>query len=498
MSSARDQLRAMLGLRWQMVRGRGLRMAIVAGVAALLWLIYVTVGSAASLDVPTLATALELAPAAYLGFGALAVVAPLSAGGGHEVVPPNQLVAYPVRPATLFLGGLLLAPLNLVWVTQLLVLTFLTACLTLDGSLLRGAVTTAGYVACLTVLGQTLAWLVVGLRQTRAGRRLIAGTGALLLLLAVLLVQAGGIGSSLQASPIRSVVAAVGTQDFAAWAAPTAILFALAGAGLLAGAAVCTWALRLPSDARIARYTAPVRRRAESRSAFRQLITTDRASVWRAPALRRGGLVLAVLPGLIAAGAAVPWESMIVLPGLVAAGAGLLFGVNAFCLDGSGALWLASLPHDPSSAARAKTVVLTETVLAAVVVAALAGSLRSPGTPTGSQLCAIIASGLACTAVVVAQCMRSSVRRPHRADLNGPRDAVAPPGALAVASARLALPAAGVGLWLAAAATTDLWWLPIAFALPIVLWAGLSLWRSLRRYADPGIRARVVQVVATG
>jgi len=84
-------------------------------------------------------------------------------------------------------------------------------------------------------------------------------------------------------------------------------------------------------------------------------------------------------------------------------------------------------------------------VVAAVVVAAVAGSLRSPGSPTGAQVAAIVASGLACTATVVAGGLRMSVRRPHRADLRGPRDAVAPPGALALASARLALPTAVVG-----------------------------------------------------
>lgn len=204
------------------------------------------------------------------------------------------------------------------------------------------------------------------------------------------------------------------------------------------------------------------------------------------------------MPGLIAAGAAVPWQSLVVLPGLVAAGAGLLFGVNAFCLDGSGAVWLASLPSEPHLVARAKTLVLGETVLGAVAVAAVAGSLRSPGSPSAAEVAAIVAAGLACTAVVVAQCMRASVRRPHHALLSGVRDAVAPPGALAVASVRLAVPTASVGVVIASAAATGVWWLPLAIGVPVVLAAGLSLARTLRRYDDPVVRARVVAVVAAG
>jgi hypothetical protein len=501
MTRALTQLRALLALRWQMARAPGLRLGLLLAALFLGWLLSLAVGSAGQLDAPTLATAIELAPAAFLGFGVLAVIAPLTAGGGNEVVPPDQLVAYPVRPATQFFGGLMLAPLNLVWVVQLLVLAALTAYLTLGGSLLRGGLTTIAYVAGLTVLGQALAWSVVGARQTRRGRRVVAAAGICLLVTAFIVVRAGRGRDLIDASPTRSVVSGViagGDGHLLRWGLTTAALLLATAAGLALGARVCAWALRRPGDAGQHRHTDPVRRRAPKRGALRELVAVNRASVWRAPALRRGGLVLALLPGLIAAGAAVPWESMIVMPGLVAAGAGLLFGVNAFCLDGSGAVWLASLPHEPRLVARAKAIVLTETVLAAVVVAAVAGSLRSPGTPTAAQLAAIVASGLACTAVVVAGALKMSVRHPHRADLRGPRDAVAPPGALALASARLAVPTALVGIVLGGASHAPLWWWPPLLATPVVLLCGLSVTRSLRRYDDPFQRARIVQAVAAG
>jgi len=496
--SATRQLASLLGLRWRLLRGAGQRIGLVASAGFVGWLGWLVLHSGPDLDAPTLATAIELAPLAYLGFGVLAVVAPLTSGGGNEIVPPDQLVAYPVRPTTHFLGGLLLAPLNLVWLVQLLALTAMTAYLTLDASLPRGALTTVAYVGCVTVLGQALAWLVVGLRQTRRGRRVVFAAGGGLLVAAVVTVQSGHGATALASSPTHSVVQAVGADQMARWAGTTGVLLALVGLGLVLGSRLCGWALGRPGDAGSARHLLPVRRRASRRGALRELVAVDRASVWRAPALRRGGLVLAIMPGLIAAVAAVPWQSMVVLPGLVAAGAGLLFGVNAFCLDGSGALWLASLPSEPHLVARAKTLVLTETVLGAVTVAAVAGSLRSPGNPTPAELCAIVAAGLACTAVVVAQCMRASVRRPHHALLNGVRDAVAPPGALAFASVRLAVPTACAGVVIATASATGLWWLPLGIAVPIVLAAGLSLSRTLRRYDDPVVRARVVCVVASG
>ncbi|MCW2615224.1 MAG: hypothetical protein JWN08_2218, partial [Frankiales bacterium] len=284
-TSATTQLRALMALRWQMARTPGLRFGIVLGAVALGWLLSLVLGSADGLDAPSLATAVELAPTAFLGFGLLAVIAPLTAGGGNEVMPPDQLVAYPVRPSTQFFGGLLLAPANLVWVLQLLVLAAMTAYLTIGGSLALGAMTSLAYVLSLTVLGQSLAWLVVGLRQTRLGRRLVAVTGGVLLTGAVLVVRFGYGDDVLDASPTRSVVDGVvsgGEGDLVEWSAVTGVLLLVLLAALLTGVRLCDWALRRPGDSGTARRTAPVRRRRPQRSALRELIAVDRASVWRA------------------------------------------------------------------------------------------------------------------------------------------------------------------------------------------------------------------------
>ncbi|MCW2599420.1 MAG: hypothetical protein JWM02_1249 [Frankiales bacterium] len=495
------QLRALFGLRWRMIRSDGVRVAMILVVIFLIWLMVLVAHGAAALDEVQLATAVEVAPQAFLGFGVLAVIAPLTAGGGNEIVPPDQLVAYPIRPRTQFLGGLVLTPLNLVWILQILALIAETAFVTRGGDASLGAITTVAYVTALTALGQALAWTVVGLRQSSRGRVVVALIGSSGLVAAVLAVKTG-IGSALvDASPTRTVVHGITAgahEDWLRWALTTAGLVALTVLGLALGERTCGWALRRPSDVGTLRAAHAVRRRPHHASALRALVAMDRASIWRAPALRRGALVLAVLPGLAAAGAQVPWQSLVVLPGLVAAGAGLLFGINAFCLDGSGAVFLASLPHDPRLIARAKTVVLTETVLASVVIAALAGSLRSRGTPTAADVTGIVASGLACTLLVVSRCMASSVRRPHKAELKGPRDAVAPPGALALASARLAISTGLLGVALGAATASGRWWAPVALATPVLLLCWLSLHRSLSMWADPVVRARIVHTVSAG
>lgn len=500
MTGAGRQLLALLLLRWQMVRSTGLRGGLIGCPLVLLWLLDLIIGTAGTINPVVLATIIEVAPIAFLGFAFLAMIAPLTAGGGNEVVPPDQLVGFPVRPETQFLGGLALAPLNLVWLLQLVGLVATTAFLSFGGNLAVAGLTTFAYVSFLTVLGQTVAWTVVGVRQSRRGRAALSATALLLggLVIVARLEGLANLRPELLTERVVLAISAGALSNYGLWAPTTTVLGLMTVVCFVLGSRACRWALARPGDAGTYRQSAPVRRRSAAPSPLRELIAVDRASVWRARALRRGGIVLIVLPGLLAMTITVPWESMIVLPGLIAAGAGLLFGTNAFCLDGSGAVWVASLPHEPSLVARAKALVLAETVLGASVVATVCGSLNSPGDPTRAQFAAIVASALTCVALVVAGGLKLSTKHPHRADLRGHRDAVAPPGALAAASARLAVPPAVVGALLGSASQTGIWWWPPLLAVPVVLLAVLSIMRSLRRYDDPHIRARIVQTVAAG
>jgi hypothetical protein len=330
-----------------MVRSGGVRLGLVLTAAFVAWLVQVALTSGGVLDAPSSPPPSSWRPSAYLGFGFLAFIAPLTSGGGNEVVPSDQLVAFPVRTSTQFLGGLLLAPLNLVWVVQLLALAAFTAFLTLDTSLWRGGMTTAAYVACITVLGQAAAWLVVGLgRPGQAGARrrrpLAAGRAA------VATVQTGQ-GARCWPQPHPQRRACRHGQRHGALGGDERRAAGARGRRRAPGQPAVRWALRRPGDA--GSPPAPTRSVGEPRGEG----SCASWSPWTVPAsggLRRcaaAGLVLAVLPGLLAAAGGVPWESLDRPAGPGRGRRGLLFGINVFCLDGSGAVWLASLPQSPEA-----------------------------------------------------------------------------------------------------------------------------------------------------
>jgi hypothetical protein len=257
-------------------------LGLVLTAVVVVWLLRVALTSGEVLDSPTLATALQVAPSAYLGFGFLAVIAPLTAGGGNELVPHDQLAAFPVRTSTWFLGGLLLAPLNLVWLVQLLALAAFTAFLTLDSSLVRGTVDDGG-VRRLHHGPRTGAGLAGGRpaadpdRTAHRDERCAAARGV-----GRSRVHTGRGSDLLAASPTHSVVQAVTAGDTARWATTTAVLLGLTALGLLVGSRACGWALRRPGDAGSAGRLDPVRRRRSRQSVLGELIAVDRASVWRA------------------------------------------------------------------------------------------------------------------------------------------------------------------------------------------------------------------------
>ena len=499
--STLGQLGALVGLRWQMVRSGWVRAGLALAVVVVPALVVLGVLGARSFPSDLRFDAAVLTPTAFLGFAALALVAPLTSGGGNELFPADELVAFPVRPGTLFAASLAVAPLNLVWLTQLIVLFTLSAFVLPDDALVWPAMLlTSSYVVFVSVVGQAVSWIVVGMRQTHRGRRVTWTLAGLGLTAAVLLVRTGQASAVLDRSPTLAVVTSMMQSSvgiFTPAATAVTVMTVLTVLGYLAGVRAVAWALRRPGDVGT-RESRPVRRRAIRRSVLGELTAVDRASVWRSVTLRRGALVLGVLPGLVAAGAGVGWDSLAILPGLVAAGAGLLFGVNAFCLDASGALWLASLPHPARLAVKAKGLVLLEVTSAAVLLALLAGMLRAPGAPTLPQAVGVVLAAVVAVALVVATCLRLSVTHPHRADLRGPRDTPAPPATMALYSARLAGLTTASGVLIAGAASGPSWWPPVVVALPMLAYAALSLRRTLRRYDRPAVRARVTATVAAG
>ena len=115
-SSMHPQLSALVSLRWHMIREPRVRWGLV--LLALVPLAFCALGIVVLQLIPD-DEAFNIAvatPTLYLGFALLAIIAPLAAGGGYELYPSEQLVAYPVKPRTVFRGTLLLAPANLAWI----------------------------------------------------------------------------------------------------------------------------------------------------------------------------------------------------------------------------------------------------------------------------------------------------------------------------------------------------------------------------------------------
>ena len=502
MRPPRGQLAALVALRWRMVRRPSARLGLglVVGLLPLL-----CVGAAWAVRSLPSESAFDLAllgPTLYLAFAALAVLAPLTAGGGNELYPSEQLTAYPVRPRTWFGASLMLAPLNLAWAAQVVALAAVTSLVTTGpAGPLPGMATLALYVVTVTIAGQAIAWTVIAIRATRSGRWAVWGAAGILALALLAVVRADAFTNVLEASPTNQVVlgAIAGSEGrWGQWAVTGLVLATAATVASLGGARATAWALRRPTDGAQSRDGRTQARRRSAPSAAAEVLAVDRASVWRSPSLRRGLLVLGILPGVVAAIAALPWTSLVLVPGLVAAGAGLLFGVNAFCLDGSGSLWLSTVPGWWRYAYWSKVRVTAECVGVAVLLALTAGAVRAPRPATATEVVAVFASGIACAALVVAACMRHSVRRPHRADLRGPRDTPAPPGTMAVYSARLALGTTLTGLLFTLLALAPEPWLPAVAAVPFLARAGLSLKSTERDWAQPSARARVVTTVAAG
>jgi hypothetical protein len=441
-----------------------------------------------------------LLPSALLGFAALAVVAPLVAGGGYELYPDDQLTPYPVRPATTFIASVIQAPLNLAWMAQAIVLAAATSFATTEGgSLPIALVLLALYVVTATILGQAIAWLVVGARQSRSGRATVWSVAMILAGACAGVAWTHHVTALLDQSPTVAVVTAMVARHVSRSIGVAGVLVVTGVAAAWAGVRFVSWADRRPMrDQGVRRQSTPVRRRGPRRSAYDQLLAIDRASVWRSSALRRGTLVTALLPGALAAVVGVDWFTIVAIPGLVAAGAGLLYGVNVFSLDAQGAVWLASQPVDPRWQMHAKLRVITETCLIAGTTSLALATLHAHRVPTVSEALAAAASLVGCTAAVVAVCSNLSVTRPHRADLRGARDTPAPPGAMVGYSVRLATVATLLGLTFGGIGRTGAWGASATLACLITALALLSVHRDLRKYADPGQRALVASTVAHG
>src|SRR3954453_15599200 len=166
------QLLALVRLRWSMIRSKRLRWAIDAiGRVPPALVIVGLLGLETAPDEQRLNLALAT-PTFYVGFAILTILAPLVSGGGYELFPSGQLVAYPIRPATVFRCTLLLAPINLAWAINVIALCVVTGFAAGDPAWVptaRALLVVAVFVGAATIAGHGIGWFVMGIRQSRKG-----------------------------------------------------------------------------------------------------------------------------------------------------------------------------------------------------------------------------------------------------------------------------------------------------------------------------------------
>ena len=441
-----------------------------------------------------------LLPTAYLGFLITASLAAIGSAGGRELILREHAVAYPVAPQVDHLGALLLSPLNLAWMLQALSLLALTSFTMLaDASVAAGLAVTLVWVVTSTVVAQTLSWTIEWVRTLPRGLWLVRGTGAALVALVVGIVVQGKTIAVLDTFPTRRWALAAYLGVDGAWLIWARLLGELVAVMVLAyavGLAVATVLARRPRREESTAESRRMTRRTAPTSDLAALLRIDRASVWRSVPLRRAAVVLAVLPGTVAALGRIPWETMPVLPGLVASGAALLFGVNAWCLDGPGAWWRDSLPAPPRLMLKARAIVLLETVFAPMALTLVMAVARARTTPTPAEVIALVCATVVITGQVVSRSMDWAVRRPYAADLRGVRATPAPPAVMAGYSARLAITTTFTGIAYGAIGRAGRIDLAVLLTVALSLFVARRAVATIRRWDIADIRSRVVTTVA--
>lgn len=435
--------------------------------------------------------------AAFVGFLVLAVAASMGSGGGRELLSRSEAAVHPISPVTEHLGALLLAPLNLAWLVQVWGLLAVTAIVAPPQHLLGAQLVVLAWVLAATAFGQAIGWLVEGVRRTARGVLAVRVGGGLVVVTLIGLHLVGALGRVVGALPTTWVAE---TAQTARWPLVAVVLLALAGLGVVAGARPASWALGLPprEELRVQSGVHEARQAPEPRwgSADRALLRRlDRGSVWRSVGMRRGLLVLGLGPGLVALVAGLEWGSVMLLPGLTVSGAALLFGVNAWCLDGKGMVWRETLPVSAADVFDVRALVVAECMAVCSGVTVVLALLRN-GLPTLVTGVAVLSCWLVVVVQVLAIVMTWSSRSPYAIDLSSPRATPAPHAAMAGYAGRLSLVTTLTAMLFTGLAVLPWAWVPAVVAVPFLAWSSRRLLRARRRWLAGDERARVVLTVA--
>ena len=493
-------VRHLLGFRLAGLRGPARRAAPVALTVLALITVLVSVVPAFLPDYAvSRRDTLILLPTAYLSVLVISIISAAASGGGRELLPRDQAVAFPVSATTDHFGALLMAPLNIAWLLQCWSVLGLTSYAIGAAPLLPFALLPVYlWLFTGTAMAQCLAWVFEWVRRGRRGSGLVRSVSVVVGGGLAALIATDRLTPLLDQSPTVQIVLGViaGSRgDWLAWVGLVDWLLCIAVVSVVVGAWMADRVSRRPARDELRAESSARSARTNPGSDLVALVRTDRSGIWRSVPMRRGMVVLALLPGLVAIGGAFGWDKLTIFPGLVASGGVLLFGVNSWCLDGHGALWRDSLPVSPRLAFAARVVVLFEILLASIALTLLIASLRA-GLPTVSQLVAIVAAAVVVTLQVVATSLRWSVRSPYAVDMRSSRATPAPPLVMVGYSTRLALSTTFTGL-LFSVTTEAPWVYSLVLAVPFLAWSGVKLLRTSNRWADPVERSRVIATVAS-
>ncbi len=472
------------------------RAVVVAlAVFAVVTALSATVPAWVTLDPDTISRAARGLPAALGAVVAISVASAVAGGGGRELLARDPASIHPISPVTDHLGALVLAPLNTGWLLQTWLLLGFTAVVAGPSRLLGVQLLTLAWVVAATALGQAVAWGVEWVRRGPRGVRLVRF--GIVVALAVL----AGVGATpdvrqvLVSGPARITATAIERGGATSLALLAGVVLVGGVALVVLGARLATLAAtRMPRDEG-QQETRIHAARTTPRSGLVTLIRIDRASVWRSVPLRRGTLLLAVAPGLVALAGGLLWETLILLPGLVASGCVLLFGVNLWCLDGRGMLWRETLPVAPRTVLVARAWVLAEVLLGAALITIALGAVRA-GKPTPPEALAVVLALLTVVGQAVSAGLRWSAKSPHAVDLRSARATPAPPLTMVGYSLRLALTTTFTGLFFATLAAIERPRPMLAVAAVLLVVSTVRIVRAARRWSDPEHRAAVVAVVA--
>jgi hypothetical protein len=438
---------------------------------------------------------LLLLPTAFAAFLLLTVISAVASGGGRELLSREQGVAYPVSPTTDHLGALLLAPLNIAWLMQAWVLLGSVAYGLPVRIVPAAVISVILWLAASTAIAQIVAWSMEAIRRQHHGIGMVRAISVALGLSGLALQLSGRLGEILDQIPTVWFVAGATIGFEWRWLYGVGVELTVFVLAVIVGAVPAHLAARrMPRDEARMESGQYVARRLSS-SVFGMLVRTDRSSVWRSVPMRRGIAVLAFGPGVVAIAGNLDWPMMTILPGLVASGGALLFGVNAWCLDGRGLLWRENLPARPGQVFGARCYVLAEFLLVASLATILLASLRA-GIPTSYEFSALVCLLLVVTIQVVGAALRWSAQRPFPVDMRSARATPAPPIVMVGYSTRLAVSTTMTGLVFSGLARVPDWRVSVLVAAPFLIWSAWRLNRTANLWLDPVERARVVMTTA--